>query len=135
MQGKRVIVTGASRGIGAETARAFAAAGAKVMLVSRGSGEIEALAAEIGGDAVAQACDVSDAGAVAAMVAKAGDLWGGVDVLVNNAGVIEPIARMDKADVAEWGRVIDINLKGVFKTRVCNGCHGGGASQVVRAGT
>ncbi|WP_238365156.1 SDR family oxidoreductase [Mesobacterium pallidum] len=114
MQGKRVIVTGASRGIGAETARAFAAAGAKVMLVSRGSGEIGKLADEIGGDAVAQACDVSDAGAVAAMVAKAGDLWGGVDVLINNAGVIEPIARMDAADVAEWGRVIDINLKGVF---------------------
>jgi NAD(P)-dependent dehydrogenase (short-subunit alcohol dehydrogenase family) len=114
MQGKVVVITGASRGIGAAAARVFAAAGAKVALLARSGAEIEALAAEIGPDALALRCDVADWDAVQAAVGAVLARFGRLDVLINNAGAIEPIARLAEADVAAWGRGIDINLKGVF---------------------
>lgn len=112
MQGKRVLITGASRGIGMAAARVFAAEGADVGLIARGGAAISALAAELGG--LALPCDIADwhsvAGAVATMEAR----FGAVDVLINNAGVIDPIAGIDRADPDQWGKAIDINLKGVF---------------------
>lgn len=114
MQGKVVVITGASRGIGAAAARVFAAAGAKVALLARSGAEIEALAAEIGPDALALRCDVADWDAVQAAVVAVLARFGRLDVLINNAGAIEPIARLSEANVAAWGRGIDINLKGVF---------------------
>ena len=114
MTGKTVLITGASRGIGAEAARVFAAAGAHVALVARGAQAIGALAAEIGERALALPCDVADAGAMARAVADTVARFGGLDVLIGNAGVIEPIARFETADPAGWARAIDINLKGVF---------------------
>lgn len=114
MQGKVVVITGASRGIGAAAAREFAAAGAKVALLARSGGEIGRVAAGIGPDAVALACDVSDWAAVRDAMAQVVARFGRIDVLVNNAGVIEPIARLADADAGEWGRAVDINLTGVF---------------------
>lgn len=114
MQGKVVIITGASRGIGAAAARVFAAAGAKVALLARSGARIGQLAAEIGPEALALPCDVSQAAEVDAAVAQVVARFGRVDVLINNAGVIEPIAALTEADPAAWGRAIDINLKGVF---------------------
>jgi NAD(P)-dependent dehydrogenase (short-subunit alcohol dehydrogenase family) len=114
MTGKTVVITGASRGIGAEAARVFADAGANVVLMARGTASIEALSAEIGASALAIACDVSDYASVEAALAQAAQHFGSVDVLINNAGVIEPISHLMAADPAEWGQVIDINLKGVF---------------------
>jgi NAD(P)-dependent dehydrogenase (short-subunit alcohol dehydrogenase family) len=114
MTGKTVAITGASRGIGAEAARVFADAGANVVLMARGTASIEALSAEIGESALAIACDVSDYASVEAALAQAAQHFGGVDVLINNAGVIEPISHLMSADPEEWGKVIDINLKGVF---------------------
>lgn len=114
MQGKVVAITGASRGIGAATARVFADAGAQVVLLARSTPEIEALAAEIGRGALALPCDVSDAGAVQATFARIVAECGGLDVLIGNAGVIDPIARLADADPQDWSRAIDINLKGVF---------------------
>lgn len=114
MTGKTVVITGASRGIGAEAARVFADAGANVVLLARGTASIEALSAEIGASALAIACDVSDNASVEAALAQAAQHFGSVDVLINNAGVIEPISHLMAADPAEWGQVIDINLKGVF---------------------
>ena len=114
MTGKVVLITGASRGIGASAARAFAGAGAKVALVARNEEAIAGLAGEIGAAALAIPCDVSRfwevEGAVNACVAA----FGGLDVLVNNAGVIEPISHLAEADPESWGKVIDINLKGTF---------------------
>ena len=112
--GKTVVITGASRGIGAEAARVFAAAGANVALIARSSDAIEKLAAEIGEQAIALTCDVASYASVEGAIAKAKETFGSVDILINNAGVIEPIAHLASADPDEWGTVIDINLKGVF---------------------
>ena len=114
MQGKVVAITGASRGIGAAAARAFAAAGVKVALLARSQREIDALAAEIGAEALAMRCDVADWTSVEQAVATVVQRFGRLDVLVNNAGTIDPIARLSDADPTAWGQAIDVNLKGVF---------------------
>ncbi|WP_187431945.1 putative oxidoreductase [Roseobacter fucihabitans] len=114
MSGKTVLITGASRGIGAEAARVFARAGANVALVARGQGDIADLAGEIGDKALAIPCNVANAREVAAAVDATVETFGALDVLINNAGVIEPIAHLSEADMDAWGDVIDINLKGVF---------------------
>jgi len=114
MTGQTVLITGASRGIGADTARVFAGAGANVALLARSSAEITTLAREIGPKAIGIPCDVSDYASVAAAVEQTIGQFGGLDVLIGNAGVIEPIAHLAKADPAAWSTVIDINLKGVF---------------------
>lgn len=114
MTGKTVLITGASRGIGAEAARVFALAGANVGLLARSEASVESLAADLGERAFGMACDVSDYAQVDAAVQACVERFGGLDVLINNAGVVEPISHLAKADPAEWGNVIDINLKGVF---------------------
>ena len=114
MDGKTVVITGASRGIGESAARAFAKAGANVVLLARGQDAIAKIAEEIGPKALAMRCDVANYADVAAAVDAAVDAFGGVDVMINNAGVIEPVDRMADADPEAWGQVIDINLKGVF---------------------
>ncbi|PCJ05163.1 MAG: short-chain dehydrogenase [Rhodobacteraceae bacterium] len=113
-KGKTVIITGASRGIGAEAARVFAAAGANVALLARSADSLEALAAEIGDKALALACDVADYASVEAAVQQTVARFGGLDVLINNAGVLKPIAPLAEADPADWAKVIDINTTGVF---------------------
>lgn len=114
MSGKTVLITGASRGIGADTARVFAAAGANVALVARNADATQALADDIGDAALSLPCDVSDYDAVAAAVSSTADHFGAVDVLIGNAGVIEPISHLATATPETWSQVIDINLKGVF---------------------
>lgn len=113
MDGKVVVITGASAGIGAAAARVFAQAGARVALLARGADAIGALAADLGG--MALPCDVADGVAVRSAIAKVMGSWGQLDVLVNNAGVIDPIAPLAESDPEDWARSIDINLKGVFQ--------------------
>ena len=114
MQGKVVVITGASRGIGAAAAQVFVRAGAKVALLARSEADIQVLAAGLGTDAMALVCDVAQAASVAAAMAAVIARWGRIDVLINNAGVIEPIARIADTDPADWSHAIDVNLKGVF---------------------
>ena len=114
LDGKTVLITGASRGIGAATARIFATAGANVVLTARSTDALAELAADIGDKALALPCDVSRYEDVARAVATCVDQFGGLDVLINNAGVLEPITHLETADPEEWGQVIDVNLKGVF---------------------
>ncbi|MEY8828622.1 SDR family oxidoreductase [Sedimentitalea sp. XS_ASV28] len=114
MTGKTVLITGASRGIGAEAARVFALAGANVGLLARSEARVASLADDLGARAFGIACDVSDYAQVEAAVQACVDRFGGLDVLINNAGVIEPVSHLASADPAAWGHVIDINLKGVF---------------------
>jgi len=114
LSGKTALVTGASRGIGAAGARRLAAAGANVVLFARSSGDIDALASEIGDKALAVTGDVSEFADVDGAVKQAIDHFGSMDILVNNAGVIDPVARLEAADPAAWGQVVDINFKGPF---------------------
>ncbi|MGX9356275.1 SDR family oxidoreductase [Roseobacteraceae bacterium S113] len=114
MQNKTVMITGASRGIGAAAAEEFAALGANVVLLARSGDAISALADKIGAQALALTCDVASYADMQNAVDKAVAAFGGLDVLINNAGVIEPISHLMSADPEEWGQVIDINLKGVF---------------------
>jgi NADP-dependent 3-hydroxy acid dehydrogenase YdfG len=105
-----VVITGASSGIGAATARAAATAGARVVLAARREERIRALAAEIGGGAIAVRCDVTDAADVAALARAALDAFGRIDVLVNNAGQglqssIEDLALDDLRAVLELNLV------------------------------
>jgi NAD(P)-dependent dehydrogenase (short-subunit alcohol dehydrogenase family) len=114
MTDKTVMITGASRGIGAAAAHTFAAAGWRVALLARSQTEIAALADQIGARALALPCDVADAASVQGAVQTVLARWGRLDALINNAGVIDPIARIEHGDRAAWGQAIDINLKGVF---------------------
>jgi 3-oxoacyl-[acyl-carrier protein] reductase len=117
LAGKVIIVTGASRGIGAAAASALAREGATVMLTAR-NGRLAADVAqsiiEAGGRASAYACDVSDYAAVASVVAETEGRFGPVDALINNAGVIEPIASVAESDPAAWARNVEINLIGGY---------------------
>ncbi len=117
VENKVVVITGASQGIGAATARHLADRGARVVLAARRLEALETLVAEIrsaGGEASAAACDVSRYGDVRAMIDHALERYGRLDVLVNNAGVIDPIARLTDSDPDAWSKVVDINYKGVY---------------------
>ena len=114
MAGKTVLITGASRGIGASAARAFAQAGANVALVARSREKIAELAGEIGEKALAIPCDVSRYWEVEQAVNAAIQTFGRIDVIVNNAGIIDPIGALSQTDPEAWGKAIDINLKGVM---------------------
>lgn len=114
MQGKTVLITGASRGIGAAAAREFAAQGARVALLARSAEALSDIAKELGEAGLAIPCDVSRYWEVEAAVEACVKEFGRLDVMINNAGAIEPIGAMDDLDPEAWGKVVDINLKGVF---------------------
>ncbi|MEP1767049.1 MAG: SDR family oxidoreductase [Sulfitobacter sp.] len=118
MTSKTVMITGASRGIGAEAARVFANAGANVALLARSQDEIATLAGEIGERAIAIPCNVARYSEVSAAVATTVQVFGSLDVLINNAGVVDPIGPLGEVDPDAWSQLIDINVKGVF-----NGVH------------
>ncbi|HLI22244.1 MAG TPA: SDR family oxidoreductase [Stellaceae bacterium] len=110
-----VFITGASRGIGAATARHFARGGHPVALVARTASALEALAKEIndaGGKAVAIPCDVADAEAVKRAVERAVAALGGLGIVVNDAGTLAPVGPLVDTPPAEWARAIAINLCG-----------------------
>ena len=115
LDGKTVFITGAARGIGAEAARQLRAKGARVALAGLEPELLEERAAELGGDAAWFEADVSDRDAVAAAVEQAVERFGGLDVVIANAGVAGggPVASMDP-DAFET--VIDVNLLGVYRT-------------------
>lgn len=143
---KRVIVTGGSRGIGRAIARAFADEGARVAICARTAADVDAAGRELAGraqDVIAQAVDVTDTQAVRRFVDEVAEAWGGVDVLVNNAGqgrggnleTLTPEQILEHANVLQmghfrfvqavvphmrkqrWGRIIEINaLAGAIPT-------------------
>jgi 3-oxoacyl-[acyl-carrier protein] reductase len=123
LSGKTALVTGASQGIGAEIARTLHRAGAQVVLnhPDLGNGktrlDAEAIAADLNNarraSARVVAADVSDAQAVQTMMSSVRDVEGGLDVLINNAGIIRD-RTIAKMTLEEWRTVIDVNLSGVF---------------------
>jgi NAD(P)-dependent dehydrogenase (short-subunit alcohol dehydrogenase family) len=112
LDGKVAIVSGGGSGIGAATARRFAAEGAKVVVTGRRPGPLEALAAEIGGRAVPG--DVTDPACAPAAVAAAHEAFGGLDVVLANAGVGFGGSAAD-VDDERWSRTIDVNVTGVLR--------------------
>ena len=113
LRGKTAVVTGGGRGIGRETALKLARCGARVVVTARNTDQIDAVAREIeeaGGEAFAIPCDVGSA----ALVQTLFEATGPVDILINNAGTVHPIAPVVEADVVEWRDSIAANLTGVF---------------------
>jgi NADP-dependent 3-hydroxy acid dehydrogenase YdfG len=114
LSGKTAFITGASRGIGAQTAEVFVNAGAKVALIARSADDIQALAMRLGPQACAIPSDISDVAALTRAIDVAESTLGPIDILVNNAGVIDPIGHLKMTDIDAWSQTIDINLKAVF---------------------
>ncbi len=110
MSTRTAVVTGASSGIGAATARSLAAEGFRVFCAARRTDRVEQLAAEIGG--VAVTCDVTDAGSVAALAETVGTP---LDVLVNNAGGAFGMSPVAEADADEWRRMYEVNVIGLVR--------------------
>jgi NADP-dependent 3-hydroxy acid dehydrogenase YdfG len=116
VEGKVVVITGASSGIGEATAIMLAAQGAKIVLGARRQERLEDLANRIfaaGGEAVYLETDVKKRGDLLALINYAIKTYGRVDVLVNNAGIAH-LSRVDELQVEDWEEMIDINLKGVL---------------------
>jgi NADP-dependent 3-hydroxy acid dehydrogenase YdfG len=114
IEGKVVVVTGASSGLGEAAARELARNGAKLVLGARRMDRLQALAGELSlGDGAAVETDVSDAAQVQRLVDRAVEAHGRVDVLINNAGVM-PQAPLERLRIDEWDRMIDVNVKGVL---------------------
>jgi 3-oxoacyl-[acyl-carrier protein] reductase len=117
LAGKVVIITGASRGIGAAAAVGLGKAGASLVLTARDAAQTETVAQNVtrdGGEATAIACDVSDWTSVQRLVAETQRRFGRIDALINNAGVIEPIAVAAESDPTAWARNIHTNLIGAY---------------------
>lgn len=115
LNGKAALVTGGGSGLGAATARALAARGAKVALLDVNADAAKAMAEEIGG--LALSCDVSDAASAEAAVSAAGEAHGTPVVLVNCAGIAPAkriVGRDGPMDLADFKKVIDVNLVGTF---------------------
>jgi 3-oxoacyl-[acyl-carrier protein] reductase len=125
--GKVVIITGAAAGIGRATALHFAREGAKVAgwdVSPKVADSFEADITQAGGEALFQVVNVTDSAAVEAAVQQVVEKWGGIDILINNAGIVRD-AQLVKVNGAgpkigmleeSWDAVIDVNLKGVFLT-------------------
>ena len=123
LTGKVAVVTGASRGIGAAVAQAFAAAGARLVLASRKLDGLEAVASgirEAGGEALAVACHTGRAADVEALAARAEEAFGGIDVLVNNAATSPHYGPLLSAEETQWDKTFEVNVKGyVHAIRAC----------------
>lgn len=113
LEGKSVIVTGGSKGIGRGIATVFARQGAKVTIAARSEADLKKAAAEIQGDVRVETCDVSDWDSVSRMVDSAAEAQGGLDVICANAGVF-PQTKMVEMDPAEWDQVMATNLRSAF---------------------
>lgn len=116
IEGKVVVITGASSGLGEATARHLSAQDATVVLGARRTDRIEALAGELsasGGKALAIATDVTHCDQVERLVDAGAQTYGRIDVMINNAGLM-PQAPLDRLKIDEWERMIDVNIKGVL---------------------
>lgn len=113
LDGKTALITGGGRGIGREIALTFARQGARIAVAARTADQVEQVAREIGNNAIALVCDVSDSESVTGMFSDMRERLGDADILVNNAGVAESATFVNTTDEL-WHRHISINLSGTF---------------------
>jgi NAD(P)-dependent dehydrogenase (short-subunit alcohol dehydrogenase family) len=119
LEGRVAVITGAGRGIGRATAIELARAGADVVLTARNQTQIEETAErvrQVGKRALVVSADVIDWHSMEQLVAQVRDAFGGVDIVVANAGVVEPVGDAWSVDPREWSHSVGINLKGAFYT-------------------
>jgi 7-alpha-hydroxysteroid dehydrogenase len=118
LEGKRALITGAGKGIGARIATAFAEMGADVALIARTQSDLDTVASEVtelGREALTFACDVTEETALAAVVEKLTDQWGSLDILVNNAGAPgQGYGSLKKVTKARFVNTLDINLTSAY---------------------
>ena len=115
--GKTAIVTGGASGIGLATVKAFTSAGCAVTIADMDVDAARTIARQLaaeGRKTLAIQCDVADESAVAAMVEKTVEVFGGVDLAYNNAGIHAPVAEVSQAEGADFDRVLAVNLKGIW---------------------
>ena len=112
--GRRVVLTGAGRGLGRVLAHAFSQAGARLVLVARTEGDLKALAAELPGPSLVCAGDVRDEAVNEAAADAAVEEWGGLDVWIANAGISPIVAGPRQTDLDVWRRVLEVNLTAGF---------------------
>lgn len=113
---KVILITGASSGIGEGIARELAGHGAKVLMGARRTERLDTIADDLrrnGAEVATMSLNVTDVGSMQAFAQTAIDLWGRIDVLVNNAGVM-PLSPMSALKLDEWERMVDVNIKGVL---------------------
>ena len=113
LTGKNAIVTGSTRGIGKEVARALAESGARVAIVGRDLAKAQSVATDLGHNAMGFACDVSNTGEVTKLIGDVEKEFGGIDILVNNAGLTRDNLVMRLKD-EDWDDVMNANLRGAF---------------------
>jgi 3-oxoacyl-[acyl-carrier protein] reductase len=114
LAGRTAVVTGGSRNLGLAVAGKFAASGMQVGLLSVSPGAAEAAARSLGGQlAIGIQCDVTNAGSVQGALTRVADRFGGIDVVVNSAGVLD-MAKIEEMSVEHWDKVMAINLRGTF---------------------
>lgn len=140
LQGRSVIITGVGCGTGATMARLFAGAGARVGMIARDAGPIEALAQELrtaGGAAHAAGADVLDFAGLGAAIGAIETALGPTDVLINNSAIFGAVSSASTANASEWGAVIDVGIKGVFHTNrhVVPGMEARGRGTVITIGS
>jgi len=116
LQDKVIFLTGGSTGIGWECAKAYAAEGAKVVIVARGADAVAQAAAELGPDHLGLVCDVASDAEVKAAMAKTLSRYGKLDAVHNNAGIATPSRPVHETTDAEWDALFNINLKSVLHT-------------------
>ncbi|NYT22760.1 3-oxoacyl-ACP reductase FabG [Alcaligenaceae bacterium] len=114
LSGRVVIVTGGGRGLGRAIAEGFAAEGCRVAITGRNQETLDATASAMGGEVMAYAADMADEEQVRGMCEAVAQRWGGIDVLVNNAGINPFYKRAEHTSRPEWQQIIDVNLSGVF---------------------
>ncbi|MHB8899387.1 MAG: SDR family oxidoreductase [Thermoguttaceae bacterium] len=121
IRGKRVLVTGGGSGIGLGIALAFAREGCRVAISGRNEKKLQSAAGQFQGEPpiLVRACDVADRDDVKALFDWVGEHLGGVDILVNSAGVNTARRRFDVLDPADWDRLVSINATGAFNTMYC----------------
>ena len=114
VKGLRVVVTGSTRGIGCAIATAFAQQGATVVVTGRKQLNAETVAQEIGHGAIGRGLDVADELSVQALAENLAREFGGIDVLINNAGIDPHYASIEKTSTESWREIMGTNLDGVF---------------------
>jgi len=112
--GKRVVITGAGRGLGRVLAHAFSQAGARVALVARTEADLKAVAAELPGPSLVCSGDVTDEDCNEAVADATVAEWGGVDVWIGNAGISPVLGGPRRVSAAVWREIVDVNLTGAF---------------------